>query len=365
MARKTMTSILLGITVALATCTARAQDDGYIIAREPSATFETIFQSWSSDGYKLSEFSAPLSLYFPLGREFAVEVRTALAATSGDFQKLSGLNNVHAGFTYHLQSPDIVLALGTGLPTGKKELTQAELQTSVLVSNPAFGFRIPGFGEGTSLDAGAIWAFQTSDNVVFGAGASYYYRGSYAALEGYDDYDPGDELLFTGGVDVQLAEASNLSFDASFTTYSADKLGDKEVFSSGNRLVAYSQYSRAFGDKEFWLMARVRTKGKGSVAIGGVLLAEAEKTEPNQYELMGSYSFPVAESVSLKLLAEGRIFDETPSALSGLKLVGFGVQPWIKFSSSNSFNLKFMYRAGSLKAGKSISSFEIGAGIVL
>lgn len=356
---------LIVVTVALGLCLAHAQHDGYVINREPAVRLMSFYQSWSSDDQRLSQFSAPLSLYLPLGRESAVELRVALASTSGDFEKLSGLSNTHIGFTYHLEQPDIVFALGTGLPTGKKELTQAELQTSVLLSNPAFNFRVPGFGEGASFDAGAIWAFQTSDNVVFGAGAAYYYRGGFAALEGYDDYDPGDELLFTGGVDFQLAEASNVSFDVSFTSYSADKLGGAEVFSSGNRLVVYGQYARAFGNDELWLMARVKTKGKGSVAIGGILLPEAEKTEPNQFELMGSYTFPASEQISLKLMAEGRIFDETPSALSGLKLAGFGVQPQVRISPSMQLNTHLMYRVGTLKNAKSINGFEVGVGIIL
>jgi hypothetical protein len=304
-------------------------------------------------------------VYFPLGRETSLELRGTPAGTSGDFENLSGLNNTHIGFTYHLERPDIVFTLGAGLPTGKKKLTQEQFETSILISNQVFGFNVPNFGEGMSVDVGGVWAIPLSDDVVTGLGAAYHYRGGFDALEGYDEYDPGDEFLATGGFDFRLAEATTLSTDLSFTSYSRDKLGDEEVFASGGRFVASIQFAKAFGENELWAMARFRSKGKGQIALGGILTSEDEKTEPNQFDVQGSYSIRTSDQIIVTLMLEGRAYEETVAPISGVNMFGFGLAPQLSISSRVNLRLSLMYRFGTMRDSRSINGLEIGAGVVL
>ncbi len=341
-----------------------AQPAGYDFGGKPTIRLGLGYQSWSVDDLQITQLAAPVSVLVPLQRRLSLEVRTAYASGSGDVENLAGMTNTFVGLVYKIERPDIAFTLGTGLPTGKKELTQEELETSMLVSHPTFRFQAPVLGEGASVNAGAVYALVLGDRIAIGAGVTYHYRGAFAALQGYDEYDPGDEVLVTGGIDVQLGEASNISLDVSFTSYSSDKLGAMEVFSSDNRLVVYSQFSKSFGRDDLWLMARMSGKGKGSVGFSGILIPESEKTEPNQFELKGSYNHPFSDEFNLRFMLGTRLFEETQSPLSDLKLLEAGIGPGMAISPSTRLELNLMFQTGKVRDGN-ISGFSCGVSLVL
>jgi hypothetical protein len=112
-------------------------------------------------------------------------------------------------------------------------------------------------------------------------------------------------------------------------------------------------------------MARFRSKGKGQIALGGILTSEDEKTEPNQFDVQGSYSIRTSDQIIVTLMLEGRAYEETVAPISGVNMFGFGLAPQLSISSRVNLRLSLMYRFGTMRDSRSINGLEIGAGVVL
>src|SRR4030042_3523372 len=111
------------------------------------------------------------------------------------------------------------------MPTGRKKLSMDEFITSYQISLNQYNFAVPNFGQGFNLAPGISWARPLKANIVFGAGISYQYRGPFEPFAGMSGkYDPGDEILLTGGLDFRLTETSTFSTDMIWNSYGADRL---------------------------------------------------------------------------------------------------------------------------------------------
>jgi hypothetical protein len=361
-----MKSCKLIVALFLLASQALAQNDGYVVSQQGFVKLLPLYQSWSvGDGVKFSEASAVISLYTPLSRVASVSVRTAGGGSSGDVTSLGGLADGQVSVNYHLERANVVLSLGINLPSGKKKLTQEEFETSRLISNTIFHMQIPGFGSGFGIDPAMIWAMPVSEEFVLGLGASYQYKGKFQPLQEFGDYDPGDEILVTGGCDVKVGEGTTLSLDAVLTTYGKDKLDGEEVFAAGNNVLVNAQFRKQFTVDELWLFVRYRSRGKGQFQVGNALVSEDEKTEPNQFEISGSYTLGISEMLSLSILAAGRFYQETPAEFSGISLGGVGLAPVLKLSDSFAIPARIKYLAGKTKNDKTLTGIEAGIGVMI
>ena len=343
-----------------------AQTERYIISQQASLRIVPRYQRWSQQGtMAFSEVSTGILLYYPLARTLGVSVSGSPASASGDITRLDGMSDMQVGVRYHVEGPDLVFTLGVNLPTGKKELTLDEFQTSVLLSSSIFNMQTPNFGQGLNVNPGVIWALPITEDFVAGVGVSYQYKGTLKPLQGIGEYDPGDEIALTGGFDWRVVEAGSLSGDVVFTSYGTDKLGGNEVFASGNRVLSILQFNEAFGSDELRILARFRSRAKSSLAIGGVLVKEEDKIEPDQYQVQASYLFRLNDQVSARLIGEGNFFQTTQAALSGARLAGIGLAPQITISSSLSLPLAMEYQFGRLKDDERLTGIEVSAGLIV
>ena len=332
--------------------------------RQGSLTVFPVFQRWSvQDGNAFSETSVEFSLFQPIGRQTTISLRGAGASAGGDITSLSGLADAQLAIQHRLEKQHLVLSLGFNLPSGHKELTSDEFQTSLLLSNRFFDLQTPNFGTGLNINPGVIWAFQMSENVVLGLGGSYQYKGKFKPLEGLGDYDPGDEFLLTAGMDVAPGSTETASVDIVFTAYGKDKLDGEEVFASGNKVVANLQYRKYYDYDQLRVLARYRTRARNEFAVGSSLVAEPEKTDPDEFDLVGSYTIWFSESVSMGVLGEGRFYQVTAASFPGKNLFGIGVTPVFAVSSAIKIPSRLKFQFGSLDGGSSVSGIEIGAGV--
>ncbi len=342
----------------------RAQYEPYIISQQGFVSIEPVYQYWSlQDQYNLTQVGSVLYLYAPLSREMSFSARGIPSHTGGDVPALSGFSDAQLGFAYHLEGPGVVLTLGVNLPTGKKELTQDEFQTSVLVSNTIFGLQVPNLGQGFGVNPGLLWAHPLSEDVVIGAGAGYYYKGKFNPLQGFKEYDPGDEITANAGLDIRADESSTLSADVIFTHYSNDKLDGEDYFSSGSRIVANLQYVRSFEKDELSILARFRTKGKNSAVVGGLLIPDQEKLDPDQWELHAQYHLRASEDIGVRFFAEGKFYPETPATFSGVHMGGIGVSPELSASPSILLQARVHFQYGTLKDGSALTGIDTGIGM--
>jgi hypothetical protein len=194
------------------------------------------------------------------------------------------------------------------------------------------------------------------------AGA-YRYKGSYTPVEGTGDYDPGDEITVTGGVDFRITPAASISADLLFTVYGKDKLGDRDLFSSGPTLLATVQYIQYFGRNQLQVVTGIRTRGKSQIASSVGLVDEPARIEPNRIDVLAGYTMQFSLRFSARFMAEAHVYDATASALSDARVFGIGVFPVYRVTRSVSLTARVQFHGGSIKDGKSVSALAGGIGI--
>ncbi|MCG8606648.1 hypothetical protein MJD09_16895 [bacterium] len=339
-----------------------------IQSQQGTISITPVYQSWKLDtNPDFSEFTLPLFIYYPLNRNLNFTLRGNQANVTGDnLESLSGVTDAQFGLNYFLENPNVIVSLGFNLPTGKAALDTAEFRTSSLISNNIFSLRTPNFGQGLNVTAGFTWAVPVNEALVVGLGASYQLKGGFKPLASFvEDYKPGNEILLTGGMDFRLGTTGTLSTDVTVTFYSTDKIGQDEVFSIGNKAVISGQFKQFFGFNELTFFARYRTRAKNqqAVILGQQLEPEVKKTFPDQLELLANYRLRLSRKVYLKILGEGRFYDETASAFSGVSLFGGGVASEIALSRSLNLPLGVKYLFGNFKGGQNLTGFEVWLGL--
>ncbi len=325
------------------------------------------YQHWSQGkGAQFTQFSVPVFVQLRFGRSLHVALRGSQATTSGDnLQKLRGMTDTQLAFNYGLAN--FIFNLGFNFPSGKRSLTYNEFLTTSLLSLNHYNFHVPSYGQGFNVSPGVTWAVPVGENLSCGFGASYQYKGRFKPLAFIDDYDPGDEVLLTGGLDWRAGETAKLSFDLIFTFYGTDKIKTSKVFAAGNRFITHIQFRQNFGHDELLLFARYLSRGKNSLAVGGALLPENAKSAPDQIEMIGHYSHRFNRRVAVGFLAEGRYFT-TPAAAdpyssAGIGIAGLGFSPELMLSPIFRIPARFKYLFGRTKNGQNLSGVEIGIGM--
>jgi len=344
-----------------------AEDDVFMIHQKGFIQFSPVYQRWSDyQGNGLSEFSTPVNLYLPLGKNASLSLLGNQAVVSGDaVEKLRGITDTQMNVTYHVEAAKMILTLGVNLPTGRKELSLEEFETSYLISLNMYDFRVSNFGQGFNVSPGLSWAYPLSETAVVGIGLSYQYRGPFKPFENMTgQYDPGNEILVTGGFDFRLSETATLSTDLIYTIYGTDRLGGEEVFVSGEKISVNVQLRFYSGYNERSVFGRYRSKAKNEVAIAGNLLPEEEKTIPDQFELIGRYKIRLNEKFYTTIVAEGRFFQET-SVFTRTSILAVGFEPQLTVTPNLKIPMRFKYLIGSIENGPNIKGIETGAGLYL
>ena len=341
-----------------------AQNDAlYMSSRQPPIRISigALYQSYMEADTSLSEVSIPLAVSFPIGPNLGVSLIASQASASGDaVESLSSISDAQVGLSYYQQvgESSVVVSLGVNLPSGKSELTQDEFQTSIFLSQHFYNFRVPGFGQGFNVSPGVVVAFPVSENAVFGVGASYQIKGAYKPIEGMGDYDPGDEILLTGGFDYRAGRTTNFSADVTYTIYGSDTFDATDVFSPGDKVTATAQLLSYLGANELRLVARYRSISKSSRPAVVGAADEELRTLPAQVLLRGAYRHKLSPTFTLGVLAQARLFDETDS-FSAKTLFDVGLTPEFALSDKVALRLRALYTLGDF------TGFEAGGGLAI
>ena len=363
-ADKMTKAAIIALLAILSIWSLHAQTDADIISQRGSVTFMPLFQGWTlNGGVSFSETSTLISAYAPLNRFLGISLRGSYASISGGVPTLRDLSDTQLWVNCLLESANLIFRAGVNFPSGRKELNTNEFTTSLLASEPAFDLAVPNFGQGWNLSPGVIWALKLNDKVVVGLGGTYQYKGPYKPLAGLGEYDPGDEIVLTGGVDVRMNEASTISADLIFTNYQSDRIGGTEVFAAGNRWVTNLQFRTSIGRNELSVLGRYRTRAKNDVAIAGVMVSEHEKITPDQIELLAQFQMHPSDRIGLRILARGEFFQSTAAPLSGISLYGLGIAPEFMVSPTLKIPVQLALVGGRQNDGKFLGSFEGGIGV--
>jgi len=359
-----MKIFLIILIFLIATNNIFADEDAYVISQKAKLTLLSSYQLWQSDNDDISEFSIPIQLYYPFSRSLSFSISGQQANASGDkYTTLSGISDTQLNLSYYLESVNIVVNSGINLPSGKKELTLKEFEISRILSLSYYNFRLPGFGQGLNLNFGATWAFPVSRNVVIGVGGSYQFKGSYKPLSDMEfDYNPGDEVLLTAGLDMAISRITSVSVDGIFTSYSSDKYNDIEIFRAGNKLTLALQFKHYIGYNNLFIYLRYRTRSKNSLPVVGSLIDEAEKSIPNNFDLNAYYKFRMSNNFKLAILSTGRFY-QASSLNDGVSIYGGGLSAEYLFNNNWSVLTNLKYYVGSYTNSDDFSGIEFLVGL--
>lgn len=327
-----------------------------------------LYQQFEDDDVELTEVSAAFFLFVPIGRNLGMGLRayggtaevTGISTSDAtEPESISGLADAQVTLSYYqpVGSGSVVANVAVNLPTGQQQLTPMEFLTVAFISQNLYGFQVPSFAQGFSVAPSLTIAFPLGEQVAGGLGVSYNYRDTFEPLENMEDaYDPGDEVLLTGGFDVRFTPQTTFSADASYALYQADEIGEQEVFQAGDKTVVSAQLRHAMGRSDLWLFGRYRSRAKNDLLNGDELILEEERTTPNEIEAMGRFTFPAGQRLAVGLLAEARIFDETP-VFEAASVFGGGLAPTLVVSPSVRIPARFLYFGGD------VTGFEVGVGL--
>ncbi len=352
-----------------ATNLAFAQDEQNTGRRDDLIRLMPVYQRWSQGkGNEFSQFSVPVYARLAFGRRLSMALRGSQAtASGGNAQKLSGVTDTQLSFFYG--AANFIFNLGFNFPSGKGELTYPEFLTTSQLSLNHYNFQTPSYGQGFNLAPGFTWAWPLSEKFAVGLGASYQYKGEFKPLTLIDNYDPGDEILLTGGLDWRMGETAKFAVDVIFTLYGKDKIDTNVVFAAGNRFVTHAQFRQNFGFDELWLFARYLSRGKNSLAVSGALLPEDKKSAPDQIEIIGQYFHRFNRGFAGGLLVESRYFTKPAAATilssAGISIFGFGISPELSLTPGFRIPIRLKYFFGSAPGGQMISGLEASAGMAV
>lgn len=359
--------ILLIILIAISNV--EAQDEQATGRRDDLIRVMPVYQRWSQGkGNEFAQFSVPVYVRLMFGRKLSLALRGGQATASGDnTQKLSGVTDTQLSLYY--SAANFIFNLGLNLPSGKRALTYPEFLTTSLLSLNHYNFQTPSYGQGFNVAPGFTWAWPVSEKFALGLGATYQYKGRFKPLTLIDKYNPGDEILLTGGLDWRMGETAKFSVDVISTIYGKDKIDTAVVFAAGHRFVTHAQFRQNFGFDELWLFARYLSRGKNSLAVGGALLPENKKSAPDQFEMNALYFHRFNRGFASGFLLESRYFTKPPAitvlSSAGISMFGFGITP--EFSPAPAFRipLRLKYLFGNVPGGQKISGLEAGVGMAL
>ena len=343
-----------------------AKDNTFIISQNSFFQLLPVYQSWrSDDGEGVSELSTAAMVYIPLGLQASLGVTAGFASVSSNmYTHLSGLSDMQANLNYYAENLSTLISIGANLPTGKKELTIDEFTTSYLISLNQYNFKIPNFGQGLNISPGLSWAIPVSDKMAAGLGISYQYRGPFKPFQGMvGEYDPGEELLITGGLDYRFNETTIFSADFIFLSYNKDKLDGADTYQSGKTYVVNLQFHKYFGFDELRIFARYRSKSKNMIAIAGGFLPEQEKTIPDQFALTGQYRSKLTQSIYATVLCEGRYYQKS-SSIGETTVLAVGFTPEFPLSPKMKMPVSLKVLYATIKDGSPLTGYEIGIGII-
>jgi hypothetical protein len=307
---------------------------------------------------EVREFATPVTIFAPVARNLGVSLRTSFTSASGDdLTGVSGLTDTQATLSYYLPvgTGSAVVSASANLPSGTSELTPDEAATAFLIGQNFYGFRLPNLGQGFNATGGLTYAFPAGDAVVIGLGAAYQVRGTYTPTEGAAEYDPGDELLLTGGFDYGLGPGSSVAIDVTYAIYSADTAGDLE-FESGNTLSVTGKWNGELGGRSARFVARFRTKGETEFAEDFDIRLGQDPVIPTQGRVLVNFGLLEGDSYGLGVFAQGRQYAES-DLFDAKTLFDLGAMPSVRILPNATLLGRVAVTFGDL------SGFEAGGGL--
>jgi hypothetical protein len=136
------------------------------------------------------------------------------------------------------------------LPTGRTELTAAEMDVTGVVAADLLPFRLTNWGTGGGFGLSAAAAIPVADGTAVGLSAGYVVAREYEPLDATSfAYRPGNQLLVRAAVDRTFGSASKASLQLTYQQFGTDEAAGTNLYQAGDRLQAMGSYAFAAGQR--------------------------------------------------------------------------------------------------------------------
>ena len=192
-----------------------------------------VLQQWDIEKIddKINEVTFPIEVNYLVQDNLNIQINHFPAMSTFGSNNMSGLSDTWIRTAYSFANDKAMASIGIGIPTGKTELDSEEIVLSRLLSEQAFKFQLPVFGQGMTVSGGIMYAHPFNDDFTIGAGLNYVFRNSYKfSTSNQVEYNPGEQFGINIGFDYQIIENLRSNVDIVLNYYSTDKIDNKEIF---------------------------------------------------------------------------------------------------------------------------------------
>jgi hypothetical protein len=304
------------------------------------------YARYDDEGRSLHSFSSPITVFVPLGSNAALALAGAVSSSGGtDLATLSGPSDARVVLSYFqpVGSASVVASMSASALSGRRELSYAQFATAVHLGQSHYDFGYSSQGQGFNLMPALTLAVPVSESFVVGAGLSYLHRGGYRPLAQVDQlFEPGGEVVLTGGGDLVIGHAATVSVDLSHAFYGTDRWGDLEL-RPGGRTIASVQAVAPLGSHELSLLGRYRMRARSEALVEGA----DPLAFPDQVQAAALFRLRAGNDATVGFIAGTRFFQAT-TQIDSRTLFDIGLAPEVRLMGSLRGLARFTYTAGSL-----------------
>jgi hypothetical protein len=203
----------------------------------------------------ISEIAIPFVVVWPTSPRLSFDVGGRYATVSykdsSGTTSLSGLTDIQARGVYQIVPDIAVFTVSVNLPTGKTELSGAQVPAAGTIASDMIPFPVSNFGSGFNVTSGLALAVPVWGWAI-GAAGSYRVNGSFTPLAPPPNapsvaYKAGGEFRARVGAD-RIVGQSRVSLGFTVSTFSEDDYGGSPAFQSGTRLISQGSWTFPIGN---------------------------------------------------------------------------------------------------------------------
>lgn len=237
-------------------------------------------QSENTDPRVFSMVSLPLYLDYTPTRYMRYTVRLNQGYQMLDSTGLYSLSNL--GIDMHYKAGrGLTLSTGVTLPIGTAEMSREEFSVVSTGKLPFIDAPTLYRKSGTGFHVGISVGDQISDNASIAFGAAFYYRSPYTPIKNEFEYDPGDIVMLSLGLESGNSDDFGFLGDLQVSLYTPEKLQQEDV----NKATLGLAFSGVLYIKEFKLSTLLLYRGKSRLVYGGEFQAPSLQNIKLGYKL--------------------------------------------------------------------------------
>lgn len=213
-----------------------------------------------------SQWSLPLVVVAPLGRQMSLDLTTHLAYSQitdsgGARADFTGLTDTQLRLLYTVGRDRAVASISMNLPTGQNSFSLRQFVVPSAVGSNFLSFPVSNLGTSFGITGGLAYAVPAGAWNV-GLAGSVRYQSTYKPLSDSSatlSYDPGLESRLRIGADRLLGQRGRLLLGVTYSSFSTDQFSGgglgNGAFNPGSRLIGDFGYAYTWGKSTLTLSA--------------------------------------------------------------------------------------------------------------